>query len=337
MNKKLGICIIGCGFMGQTHARGWAAVPEAQIIAVVDLSPERSQALARQFACDHYTDFRDAIKLPDINVISVCVPTNLHAEVTIAAAGLGLHVLCEKPIALTLDHADEMIAAAQENQVKLGLGFMRRHSSVVADLKARLASGKMGRPVLYHASDVRELRPKRVMHDAKVNGGPVIDMAVHLIDLWNTIFDSSPVSVTAQGLTIGRARPEIAHIKDQAIDTATIVVKYASGDIGTFVVCWGLPSKVNPTQHHDQIFAPKGLSELYYAANKQELRLMRENGIWQTLSISHQDMYQNQIRSFADWVLNNEPFPATGADGKLALQVAQAALESIRTGQTILL
>jgi predicted dehydrogenase len=255
--------------------------------------------------------------------------------VTITAAGLGLHVLCEKPIELNLHQADNMIEAAQENQVKLGLGFMRRHSSVVADLKTRLASGEFGRPVLYHASDVRELRPKRVMHDANVNGGPVIDMAVHLIDLWNTIFDSRPVSVTAQGLTIGRGRPEVAHIKHQAIDTATINVKYASGDIGTFVVCWGLPSKVNPNQHHDQIYAPNGLAELYYAASKQELRLMRENGLWQTLSISHQDMYQTQIRSFADWVLKEEPFPATGADGKLALQVALAALESIRTGQTI--
>jgi predicted dehydrogenase len=214
---------------------------------------------------------------------------------------------------------------------------MRRHSSVVSDLISRLASAELGRPVLYHASDVRELRPKRVMHDANVNGGPVIDMAVHLIDLWNTIFDSAPVSVTAQGLTIGRDRPEIDHIVDLAIDTAAITIKYGSGDIGSFVVSWGLPSKVNPTQHHDQIYAPNGLAELYYAANQQELRLMRENGVWQTLSISHQDMYQAQVRAFADWVLKNEPFPATGADGKLTLQVALAALESIRTGQTILL
>ena len=269
-----------------------------------------------------------------MDVVSVCIPTYLHAEVTTVAAELGKHVLCEKPIALTLDEADCMITAAQENQVKLGLGFMRRHTPVVEDLKARLAAGEFGRPVLYHASDVRELRPKTEMHDANANGGPVIDMVVHLIDLWNTVFDSQPVSVSAQGLKIGRDRPEINHIAEVAVDTATVVVKYASGDIGTFVVTWGLPLKVNPSQHHDQIYAPNGLAELYFG-NQQELRLMRENGIWQTLSISHQNMYQNQIRSFANWILKDEPFPATGEDGKLALQVALAALESIRTGQTI--
>ncbi|MFN2234583.1 MAG: Gfo/Idh/MocA family protein [Anaerolineales bacterium] len=335
MKKNIGVCIVGCGFMGQTHAKGWAAVPEAQVVAVVDLIPKRAQTLARQLACDYYLDYSEAIARSDVNVVSVCVPTYLHAEVTIASARLGLDVLCEKPIALTLDQADQMIAASQENRVKLGLGFMRRHSKVVTDLKARLGSGEFGRPVLYHASDIRELRPKLEMHDANANGGPVIDMAVHLIDLWNIVFDSQPVSVTAYGLTVGRGRPEIALIKELAIDTASILVQYASGDIGNFVVSWGLPFKVNPPQHHDQIYTPNGLAELYYAANQQELRRMGENGVWQTLSISHQDMYQNQIRAFADWVLKDEPFPAKGSDGRLALRVALAALESIQNGQTI--
>ncbi|MBN1666451.1 MAG: hypothetical protein JW862_05165, partial [Anaerolineales bacterium] len=68
-----------------------------------------------------------------------------------------------------------------------------RHSPVVQDLKARLAGGEFGRPVLYHAADIREIRPKLEMHGELINGGPVIDMAVHLIDLWNTVFDSQAV------------------------------------------------------------------------------------------------------------------------------------------------
>ena len=335
MTEKIGTCIVGCGFMGQTHARGWQAVPEAEVVAVVDLLPERAQALGRQLACQTYQDYHEAIARPDVDVVSVCIPTYLHEEVTVAAAKMGKHILCEKPIALTLGQADHMIAAAHKNQVKLGLGFMRRHTPVVEDLKARLETSEFGRPVLYLASDVRELRPKRQMHDANANGGPVIDMAVHLIDLWNTVFDSQPLSVAAQGLKIGQDRPEIGHITEVAVDTATVLVKYASGDIGTFVVTWGLPLKVNPAQHPDQIYAPNGLVELYYAANQQEMRRMGENGLWQTLCISHQDMYQNQIRAFADWVLNDQPFPATGEDGKRALQVALAALESIQTGETI--
>jgi predicted dehydrogenase len=246
-------------------------------------------------------------------------------------------VLCEKPIAIRLNDADRMIEAAAKNRVKLGVGFMRRHSPVLADLERFLVEGELGRPVMYHASDIREIRPKREMHDVQVNGGPVIDMAVHLIDLWATIFVSKPVSVSAQGLVLAAGRPEIAHVKQAAVDTATVLVKFDSGDIGTFVVTWGLPPKVTPESHPDQIYGAGGLGEVYYGRNKQELRLMTEDGWWQTVSISHEDMYQNQIDAFVRWVSGEDEFPAKGEDGRLALQVALGALESIETGKTVLL
>ena len=336
MKQKLGICIVGCGYMGQIHASRWANVPAAEIVAVVDQDEKRADQLATQYKLERYfTNYLEALALPSVDVVSVCIPTSLHAEVAIAAAKSGKHILCEKPIALTLQQADQMIVAAEENTVKLGIGFMRRHSPVVQELESFLSSGKLGRPVLYSASDVRELRPKREMHAATVNGGPVIDMAVHLIDLWMTIFDSRPISVAAQGLKIGAGRPEIAHIDKPAVDTATIVVKFESGDIGTFVVTWGLPPKVNPANHKDQIYGPNGLIEAYYAGNQQEFQLMHEGGAWKTVAISHEDMYHNQIAKFARWILYDEPFPATGTEGRTALKVALAALESINTNQTI--
>lgn len=335
MKKPFGVCVIGCGYMGTIHAERWQAVPEAKITAVVDIIPERAAALAHRTQSEAYLDYREALARLDVDVVSVCIPTNQHAEASIAALELGKHVLCEKPIARTLEQADAMIAAAEAHQVKLGLGFMRRHSPVVQDLKARLAAGELGRPVLYNAADIREIRPKLAMHGALVNGGPVIDMAVHLIDLWNTIFDSHAVSVSAQGLKLGQDRSELAGIDPLAIDTATVLVKYASGDIGTFVVCWGLPPKVNPPDRRDQIYAPRGLGEAAYGMRHQELLAMTEGGLWQTLSVSHEDMFQNEIKAFARWVLDEETFPASGEDGKAALRVALAAIQAIETGQTI--
>lgn len=336
MNSKLGVCIVGCGYMGQIHAERWSKVPEAQVVAVVDSDPQRAERLAHQYRLEtYYLDYRDAFGLPQVDVVSVCIPTALHAEVSIAAADLGKQVLCEKPMALTLEQADLMVAAAEANHVKLGVGFMRRHSPVVQDLRNLLAEGKFGRPVLYHASDVRELRPKREMHDAQMNGGPVIDMAVHLIDLWAMIFASPPVSVYAQGLKIAEQRAEISHISKVAVDTATILVTYASGDVGTFVVSWGLPPKVVPPGNPDQFYGPKGLGQVSYGGNQQELRLMREGGAWETLAISHEDMYQREIAAFARWVLQDEPFPTWGEEGRSTLLVALGAIESICTGQVI--
>ena len=335
-NSKLGVCVVGCGYMGGIHAGCWDKNPDVDIVGVVDIDEVRGDIMANQYRLNNFSShYLDIIDRDDVDIVSVCIPTSYHAELTIAATEAKKHVLCEKPIALSIEDADRMIQAAEKNRVKLGLGFMRRHTSVLTDLKQILADGSLGRPVLYNASDIREIRPKREMHDAKVNGGPVIDMAVHLIDLWTYIFNARPVSVLSQGLKLAAGRSEIEHIDQVAVDTATVMVKFDSGDIGTFVVTWGLPPKVTPEGRPDQIYGAKGLGEVNYGRNKQELLIMEEGAWWRTASVSHQDMYQNQIDAFVRWILDGEPFPTAGEEGKSALSVALGALESIKTGKTV--
>lgn len=307
-------------------------------MAVVNNGAERGPRLAKRYDLDTcYTDYRLAISLEEVDVVSVCVPTYLHPEVTIFAANQGKHVLCEKPIALALQDAEAMIEAAEQNAVKLGVAFMRRHSPVTPELRDWLAAGHLGHPVMYHATDIREIRPKREMHDVHVNGGPVIDMGVHLFDIWARIFDSKPVEVFARGLKLAQGRPELAHIEEIAYDTATIVVRYASGDVGTFVVSWGLPPGVIPLSVPDQIVGPKGMAQVEYGIAHQEVQMMREGGGWEAISASDQDMYRIEIARFARCILENRPFPTTGENGKAALRVALAALESIETMQTVFL
>jgi predicted dehydrogenase len=181
--------------------------------------------------------------------------------------------------------------------------------------------------------DIRELRPKREMHDAHANGGPVIDMAVHLFDLWGYIFNSTPVEVFSQGLKIAADRPEIAHISDVAVDTASILTRYASGDIGSFLVTWGLPPKVTPPAISDQIYGPRGLGEVYYSSRKQEFRILKEGALWETISISHVSMYHNQVASFVSTILESKPLDVPAVAGIESLRAALGAIESIQTGQ----
>lgn len=334
--KKLGVCIVGSGDMGAKHAERWSKLPEAELVAVVDIIEARASALARIHNLESaFDDYRPAVSLPEVDVVSVCVPTGSHPEVAIFAANQGKHILCEKPIALTLAEVEAMTAAAQANHIKLGLGFMRRYSSITDDLKAWLARGELGRPVMYHAVDVREIRPKLEMHDAQANGGPVIDMGVHLFDGWGCIFDSPPVEVYAQGLKLAQGRRELAHIQEIAYDTASIVVRYASGDIGTFVVSWGLPPGVTPPARPDHIFGPAGMAEVAYGITRQEVRVRRTGAEPEPLFSSDQDMYQLEISDFARAILEDRSPLTTAADGQRSLRVALAALESIRTGQAV--
>lgn len=331
---KLGICIVGCGMMGTIHASCWQQLAEARVVAVVDIREDRAQQLAEAYGLDTWTtDYREAIARADVDVVSVCVPTYLHPQVSCFAAAHGKHVLSEKPIALTLEDAEAMLEAARTHGVRLGVGFMRQHSPVIAALRAWLKAGHMGRPVLYAARDYREIRPKREMHDSHANGGPVIDMGVHLFDLWSHIFDAEPVEVFARGFRFAQGRAELAQIEAVAVDTADITVTYASGDVGHFSVCWGLPPGVNPDGIPDSILGPRGYAHVSFGRNQQELRACHEGRAWDTVAASQQDMYQQEIAAFA-YALRHPaaPFP-DGEVGLRALRVSLAALESIRTGQ----
>jgi len=335
-SPTLRVCVVGCGMMGAIHAQRWNALPDARVVAVADIRPDRAERLAQMCGLDRwYADYREAVARADVNVVSVCIPTHLHAEVAVFAASHGKHVLAEKPMALTLDAADAMLEAAARHGVKLGIGFMRPYSPVMDRVAAWLAEGHLGRPLAYHALDARELRPKREMHDAEANGGPVIDMGVHLFDGWSRLFGAEPVEVFAVGHKLAAGRPEIAHIRNVATDTATVVVRYASADTGTFVCSWGLPPGVAPANGPDVIFGPGGALYLTYGMAHQEARWLREGGVWETIAISDEDMYQREIASFARCILEDRPPVAGGEAGRAALRVALAAVESIRTGRPV--
>lgn len=340
MKTSLGVCIIGCGAMGRVHAQLWDELPNAHVVAVMDVDETAvSQLRITLPQAIGYTDYKTAIRQPNVDVVSICIPTNLHPEVAIFAAEQGKHVLCEKPIALTLEEADDMIAVANKAKVKLSIGLMRRYSPVTEQLRQWLREENLGRPIMAFASNVMELRPKRAMHNAAGNGGPLIDMLIHYVDTWKTIFDAQPVSVSAQGLTLAQERPEIAHFDKIAVDTATIMIRFDSGDIATFVVSWGVPPGATPPQQlGDHFYGAKGLLRVKYGRSEQTVEWLPENTqAWQPLFKSTEDMYQQEIEAFANCILYNLPILTGGEDGRLGLQVSLAALESIRTGQTVMI
>lgn len=334
--KLLKVCVVGCGDLGRTHARCWSQLPEAQVIAVVDIREERARQLAGELGLERFfTDYREAIDLPQVNVVSVCIPTCLHADASIYAMQHGKHVLTEKPIALDLSQANAMIETARQSGVRFSVGLMRQHSPVMAALKDWLGNGRLGHPVIYWVSDIREIRPKREMHDQHANGGPVIDMGVHFFATWLELFGSPAREVYAQGFTFAGERPELAHISDKAVDSASVSVRFESGDVGNFLVTWGMPPGVVPPTMPEVILTSDGVLNVTFTGNHQEARFQREGGEWENIAASDENMYQREIDDFAAAILQDRPPLVSGEQGRAALQVSLAALESIRTGKPV--
>ena len=244
----LNVVIIGCGDMGQKHATEWLSRNDACVAAVCDVDEERSSALAKECNALSFSDWADALRHPGVDVVSVCTPAHYHRDITVSACKLGLHVLCEKPMALTLIEADEMISAASENTVQLVICHQYRGLSRYRTIKRLIDDGELGAPLYIRFMEMREVRPKLAMHTAPLSGGPVHDMSGHLFDLARYFTGCEGISVSALGGVFANNKKRVESVSDFGIDTADI-----SGSHGARAL----------HQHIDQLGVARRNTELF--------------------------------------------------------------------------
>lgn len=329
MSTPLTAVVVGAGDMGSRHARHWAAAG-ARVLAVVDPDRPRAEAAAAETGARAMADLRSALALgPD--VVSVCTPTHLHAPTTLAALEVGAHVLCEKPAALTLADAHAMREAAAAAGRELRIGFMRRFDPALDALLE--AAGRSGRPLLAQATITAGIRPKRLMHDARANGGPIIDMCCHLFYVWGLLFDGQPTEVAARGYTFSDGKPEVAHIAHRALDSALITLAYPGGSVGQVQVSWGLPSGVPPVERHTYV-GPDGLVTVDWPERVVRVDGQGEHAWTQPGS----DPWRAEIAAFHAELTAGAARRVPGIeDGIEALRTSLAVLRSVAEGRPIAL
>jgi predicted dehydrogenase len=329
---SLNVCILGCGELGLQHVAAWQACRDASVVAVYNRSEERRARAAEMAGAVPYDSYEAAVLHEGVDIVSVCVPNCLHAELTCFAARHGRHVLCEKPIALTLPQADEMIDTARENGVTLAVAFKRRGITRCMRAREMVTSGAFGGPVFMRFNDVREVRPKLAMHQPNVNGGPVIDMACHLFDAMRFITGREPVEVLARGHVFGRGKPRLACLgEDLAIDAANIDVGFEAGNHLSMLLCWGMPEGY-PETSEELIAGP----EVTLRHTQRERRFEVQCADQLEQCDDSGDDCEATVNTLADAVLGRRESPlATGEDGREALRVSLAALESIRSGELV--
>jgi predicted dehydrogenase len=322
---RLGVAVVGAGHMGERHARAWQGLG-VPVRALVDPDRARAAALAAEVGAEPVAALEPVLDRGDVAAVSVCTPTSLHAEVAVAALEAGKHVMWEKPVALTLADAARMRAAAAAHDRLLRIGFHRRFES--ASLRILELGPGLGRPLMAQATITAGVRPKRTMHDAHGNGGPVIDMCCHLFDQWALLFGERCRSVHAHGAVLADGRPELAGIERLAIDSAQITLAYPSGGLAQLFVSWGLPPGVEALERHSYL-GPEGLLEVDWP---QRLTLHDANGSREERP-ADVDPIPLEIAGFhAELQRPDERTVATVDDGVEALRESLAVLDSIAAG-----
>ncbi len=206
----LRVVIAGCGFMGRMHANVYSLLDRAQLVGFVE-SSNGGQAFAKDFGVPAFGSLNEALKAVESDVVDICLPTDLHHEFTLAAADAGKHVFCEKPIALRVEDADEMILACQAAKVRLMIGHCIRFWPEYALLKKIKDEGRLGRLKSINLTRYGEFPSwshENWLGDEKRSGGAALDMHIHDTDFALYLF-GQPDEVVSFGTDDGRGIGQI--------------------------------------------------------------------------------------------------------------------------------
>lgn len=228
MDKKMRFAVIGCGRIAPKHAESIVALEEAELVAVCDIIPEKAQAFADKYGAKPYTSYEEMLEKEDLDVVTIATESDLHAPIGIAAAKAGKHVMVEKPMAMTLESADELIRTCHESGVKLAVIHQNRFNKSVKLMRQALEEGRFGN-LTHGQATVRWNRDDNYYAQAPwrgtklQDGGVLMNQSIHNIDLLQWTF--GPVESV-----FGYTRTAMRKIEME--DVGTAVIKFKNGALG---------------------------------------------------------------------------------------------------------
>ena len=208
MNKKLKVAQIGFGAIGRVHAAQYADQPDCQLVAIVDICPSQFRGIASVLGKElarrvkRYATFEEMMERERPDMVDICLPTDLHEKMAIQAMRAGCHVLCEKPMARSLEEADRMMAVAKETGRKLMIAQCLRFDPVYEGFRKAHLSGKYGRLLRLSAARLSHFphrKPENWYVEAKRSGGAILDLHLHDTDFFLSLL-GTPKAVSTTGI-----------------------------------------------------------------------------------------------------------------------------------------
>lgn len=320
---------IGILSFAHMHAEGYAAcvkqIPGAELAGIFERDKTRGRMMAQRFSTDFF-DKLEVLFASDVDAVIVCSENARHREFAVAAAEAGKHVLCEKPIATTLEDAEAMIAACEANGVKLQVAFPCRFITAVETAKRMLGDGKIGRILAIKGTNRGTMPGGWFIQKSLAGGGAVMDHTVHVVDLmrWFTGAEVTEVYAEVGNMIYGEAFD----------DCATLTMTFDNGVFATLDPSWSR-NKAYPCWGDVTMTITGTHGVLWIDAFDQKLMLYAADGpVGQEVCIAD-DMDLYLIRDFVECIAQDrEPF-ISGRDGLEALRVALAAYESGETHRPV--
>jgi UDP-N-acetyl-2-amino-2-deoxyglucuronate dehydrogenase len=342
LDKTLNFAIVGCGVIGPTHARSISHIPGAKLVAVCDIVEEKARRLAENFGIAAYTDYNEMLEREDIDVVNVTTPSGLHAQVGMAAALAGKHVIVEKPIDVTLEKADALIRTCQSAGVKLSTISQHRFDQAIIDLKRAIAENKLGK-LNFGGAHTKWYRGQEYYDGdawrgtwALDGGGALMNQGIHYVDMLQ--YCMGPV---AEVYAYAATR---THVRIEAEDIVVASVRFKSGALGFIegntAAFPGFCARLDIYGDDGGVVIEDDRVKDWKLRSCETYQVTAEAGtpisgtssayIWE-------EAHRRQIEDVANAIRTGQPVFIPGEEGRKPLEIILAIYESARTGKPVMI
>jgi myo-inositol 2-dehydrogenase/D-chiro-inositol 1-dehydrogenase len=331
--EQIRIAVVGVGRMGLTHAENLARQVRGARLVAVTTSDESRAAGARACCGDVavYPTLDALLAAGGLDAVCISSSTSAHADNVVQCAAAGLHMFCEKPLALTLADCDRAIAAAERADVKLMIGHVRQFDAGHVEAWRYIEAGAIGKPLVFRAISGDVDPPPPSFADPAVSGGLILDAMYHDLYLARWLLADQPVRAYAEGGAL--VDPAIDAVGD--VDNAVVTLRFAGGGLGTLYVSrtcrYGHDLRV-------EIIGDEGAVQVG-RFRQTPVRLLDRRGVHHDMPWTTPDRlgeaFVTEMQAFVDCLRHDTPLPVTGHDSRATIAVGLAATQSLHEGRPV--
>jgi len=330
--KKLGWAIVGLGSLAANQIMpAFALCDKSRISALVSGHPDKAKKFAAHYQVDPksiytYENFDSIKDNPDIDVVYIVLPNSMHAEYTIRAAKAGKHVMCEKPMCVTVDEAKQMIDACKQAKRKLMIAYrlhLEPYNLAMIDL---VRKGTYGKVKYIEAQDCQDTKPPNIRLSKELGGGPLGDVGVYCLNATRYITGEEPSEFSAVSYQ-PKDVPRFAEVPESVVWTQT----FPSGIIATCACSFGMHGS-----KRYRVVCENGWFQLEnaFGYSGQRMQIHDEKGLHE-VTFGAVDHFQKEIDHLSDCVMNDKEPCAPGEEGLADMKAMALIEESARMGRTV--
>jgi glucose-fructose oxidoreductase len=328
--KRIRYAVVGLGWIAQAAVLpAFAnATENSELVALVSDDPTKRQELGKQYGVRTYSydEYDDCLNSGEIDAVYIALPNHMHCDYTVRAANAAIHVLCEKPMAVTVEECETMIRACNDNNVKLMIAYRLHFEEANLQAVEIVKSGQIGEPRIFNSVFSEQVEEGNIRVRESTGGGTLYDIGVYCINAARYLFQDEPIEVFAVSANKGEQR------FSEVEETTSAILRFPNERVAAFTCSFGVASVSTY-----QIVGTKGDLRLDPAYGFQgELKhQLTINGQTQERTFPARDQFAAELLDFSDCILQGKDPEPSGTEGLNDIRIIRALYHSIAIGSFV--